>query len=86
MQAYEGTVVQIRGIGISKTFTVHRVSYGYPNEKIFPFHSPAVVRVETLQKGKTRRSKLNHIRGMTGKKSKIAAQENADLNPETIET
>ena len=38
IQMFEGTVIAIKGSGISKTFTVRRLSYGVGIERVFPLH------------------------------------------------
>ena len=62
IQAFEGLVMAIKGSGISKTFTVRKVSYGVGVERIFPMHSPKIANIEVVKKGKVRRAKLNYIR------------------------
>ena len=52
VQMFEGTVIAIKGSGISKTFTVRRVSYGVGVERVFPLHSANVDSVEVIRKGK----------------------------------
>lgn len=71
IQMYEGTVIARRGGGISETFTVRRVSYGCGVEKTFPLHSPNVVKVEVVRRGKVRRAKLNYLRDRVGKAAKV---------------
>ena len=71
VQMFEGTVIAKRGSGVSETFTVRRVSYGVGVEKVFPVHSPNVVQVETVRKGKVRRAKLYYLRGRVGKAAKV---------------
>ena len=71
IQLFEGTVIAKNGGGISETFTVRRVSYGFGVEKTFPLHSPNVVKVETIRYGKVRRAKLYYLRGRVGKASKV---------------
>ena len=43
-------------------------------EKVFPVHSPNVVQVETVRKGKVRRAKLYYLRGRVGKAAKVKAK------------
>ena len=68
---YEGTVIGKHGGGISETFTVRRVAYGVGVEKTFPLHSPHVVKVDVLRRGKVRRAKLYYLRERVGKSSKV---------------
>ncbi len=71
IQMFEGTVIGRHGGGISETFTVRRVAYGCGVEKTFPLHSPHVVEVDVIRRGKVRRSKLYYLRDRVGKKSKV---------------
>jgi len=74
IQAYQGTVVARKGKGSAETFTVSRVSFGYPNEKVFQLHSPFVTNIEVIGKGIVRRAKLNYLRGKVGKATKVNMQ------------
>ncbi len=71
IQVFEGTVIAIKGGGISQTFTVRRVSYGVGVERVFPIHSPNVAKVEHIRYGKVRRSKLYYLRDRVGKAAKV---------------
>lgn len=71
IQIFEGTVIAKNNSGISETFTVRRVSYGVGVERVFPVHSPNVAKVETVRKGRVRRSKLYYLRDRVGKAAKV---------------
>jgi large subunit ribosomal protein L19 len=71
IQVFEGTVIAKKNGGVSETFTVRRISYGVGVEKVFPVHSPNVVKVETVRKGKVRRAKLYYLRDRVGKAAKV---------------
>ena len=71
IQAFEGTVIAIKGSGVSKTFTVRRVSYGVGVERVFPIHSPNVAAVKVIRHGKVRRTKLYYLRNRVGKAAKV---------------
>lgn len=71
IQAFEGTVIAMKGSGISKTFTVRRVSYGVGIERVFPIHSPNVAAVKVIRHGKVRRTKLYYLRDRVGKAAKV---------------
>ena len=74
IQAFEGTVIARRGHGVSETFTVRRVSYGVGVERVFPYHSPNVDKVEIIRHGRVRRSKLYYLRDRVGKAAKVKEQ------------
>lgn len=71
VQAFEGTVIAKKHGGISETITVRRIAYNVGVEKVFPIHSPNIVSIETIRRGKVRRAKLYYIRDRIGKKAKI---------------
>lgn len=71
VQAYEGLVICMKNSGIGKTFTVRKNSYGVGVERVFPLHSPRIVKIEVMRPGKVRRAKLYYIREKIGKASKI---------------
>lgn len=71
IQVFEGTIIAKNGTVISETFTVRRVSYGVGVERVFPVHSPNVVKVELVRAGKVRRSKLYYLRDRVGKAAKV---------------
>ena len=74
IQVFEGDVIAISGSGISKTFTVRKMSSGVGVERIFPFNSPKVAKVELVREGKVRRAKLYYLRNLSGKAARIKAK------------
>lgn len=70
-QAFEGTIIAKKHGGINETITVRRISYNVGCEKVFPVHSPTIVSVETIRKGKVRRAKLYYLRDRIGRKAKV---------------
>jgi len=71
IQVYEGTVIAIKNSRTGKSFTVRKNSYGVGVERVFPFHSPRIAKVEVIRPGKVRRAKLYYIRDKIGKAAKI---------------
>lgn len=74
VQLYKGIVTKIQGAGAAKSFTVRKISAGVGVERTFPFNSPALDKVELVNVGKVRRSKLYFLRGLSGKAAKIESE------------
>ena len=71
IQNFEGTIIAKKHGGVEQTITVRRLSYGVGVEKVFPVHSPNVVDVQTVRRGKVRRAKLYYLRDRVGKAAKV---------------
>ena len=71
VQIFEGTVIAKKHGGIEETITVRRLSYGVGVEKVFPIHSPSIVKTETVRHGFVRRAKLYYLRNRVGKSAKV---------------
>lgn len=71
IQQYRGVVIQKKGSGIKATFTVRKMSGNVGVERIFPFNSPFIEKIEVNKKGHVRRAKLFYLRKLTGKKARI---------------
>lgn len=71
IQIFEGVVIAHKNNGISSTFTVRKVSFGYGIERIFPVHSPIVEKLEVVKSGKVRRARLYYLRGRRGKAARL---------------
>lgn len=71
IQVFEGVVLKKQGGSNRETFTVRKISSGVGVEKTFPVHSPNVVDVQVVRKGKVRRAKLNYLRDRVGKSAKV---------------
>ncbi len=69
IQPFEGVVIRIKGSGPNKTFTVRKESYGVGIERIFPYYSPNIERIEVVKYGKVRRAKLYFLRKYKGKEA-----------------
>ena len=67
IQIFAGVVIGKRGTGLNETFSVRRISYGEGVERIFPFHSPRVDKIEVERQGDVRRAKLTYLRKRIGK-------------------
>ncbi len=75
IQPFEGDVISIRGAGNNKTFTVRKISSGVGVERIFPYNSPKIAKIELLKQGDVRRAKLYYLRNLSGKAARIKSKE-----------
>ena len=70
-QFFKGIVIQIKGTGLTKTFTIRKMSGTIGIERIFPFNLPAIQKIEINKKGRVRRSRIYYFRELRGKKARI---------------
>mgnify|MGYP000029444830 CR=1 FL=1 len=85
VQIYEGIVIAINNSGLSKSFTVRRISYDVGVERIFPFYSTRIAKIDVVRKGKKRRSKLYFLRERRGKAAKLREDKGKMFIPATHE-
>ena len=70
-QFFRGVVIQIKGQGLSKSFTIRKMSGTVGVERIFPLNLPTIQKIEVNKKGKVRRSKIYYFKDLGGKKARI---------------
>ena len=70
-QFFRGVVIQVKGTGATKTFTIRKMSGTIGVERIFPINLPALQKIEVNKRGKVRRARIFYFRGLTGKKARI---------------
>ncbi len=68
---FEGVVIRKRGEGTNATFTIRKLAHGVGTERTFFLHSPSIVRIEVLRRGKVRRARLYYLRGLSTKEARI---------------
>jgi len=71
VQPYTGVVIGRRGQGMGETFTVRRIVNNEGVERVFPLHSPKVVKIEVVRRGHVRRAKLYYLRDRIGKARRV---------------
>lgn len=62
VQIFEGMILGMSGSGMSKNFTIRKVTNGYGVEKIYPVSSPNIQKIEVVKTYKVRRAKLSFIK------------------------
>ena len=71
VQPFQGIVIRRHGAGARETFTVRKLSYAVGVERTFPVHSPKIMALEVVTRGKVRRSKLYYLRDKVGKAARV---------------
>ena len=80
VQIFEGLVIARKGgTGVNATFTVRKIASGVGVERIYPLHSPNVIKVEVVKSPEVRHAKLYYVRGLRdntprARKAKVASK------------
>jgi large subunit ribosomal protein L19 len=82
VQAFEGVCIARKNAGINSNFTLRKISYGEGVERVFPLYSPRITAIEVIRRGVVRRAKLYYLRGLTGKRARIAERSRTTTRPE----
>ncbi len=82
LQSFRGVVIQICGATpYTRTFTIRKISNGIGVERIFPYESPAIDKIELNKVGKVRRARIFYLRNLAGKKARIKEAKRVVKNP-----
>ena len=71
LQAFQGVVLQRRGVGMTETFTIRKMSSGIGVERIMPVNSPNIDSIQVNKRGVVRRARIFYLRELTGKSARI---------------
>jgi large subunit ribosomal protein L19 len=85
VQVFQGVVIRKHRGGAGSTFTVRKMSFGVGVERIFPEHSPRIERLEIVQRGHVRRSRLYYLRELEGKAARLRQARGGEGEEETLE-
>ena len=72
IQIFEGVCIARKNAELNSSFTVRKISYGEGVERVFPLYSPRIERIEVVRRGAVKRAKLYYLRGLRGKRARIA--------------
>lgn len=72
VQIYEGVCIARKNAELNSSFTVRKISYGEGVERVFPLYSPRIEKIEVVRRGVVKRAKLYYLRGLRGKRARIA--------------
>ena len=86
VQVFQGTVIRKSGGGIGRTFSVRKRSSGVGVERMFPYHSPRIEKLEVVSHGRVRRSRLYYLRELQGKAARLRGIREGDAVVESTGT
>jgi large subunit ribosomal protein L19 len=82
IQIFEGVCIGRKNAGVNSNFTLRKISYGEGVERVFPLYSPRITAIEVVRRGVVRRAKLYYLRGLTGRRARIAERARETVRPE----
>ncbi|WP_185858410.1 50S ribosomal protein L19 [Blattabacterium cuenoti] len=71
IQSFKGVIIKKQGKGLTKTFTIRKISGGIGIERIFILNQPSIKKIEVNKKGKVRRARIYYFRSLKGKKARV---------------
>lgn len=71
IQVFEGTIMRLRGGGITRSITVRALRSGVGVERTFKVNSPRIDKIEVVRHGVTRRAQLYFLRDRVGKAASL---------------
>ena len=80
IQVFEGVCIAKKNAGVNSSFTVRKISYGEGVERVLPYYSPQISKIEVVKKGDVRRSKLYYLRDRSGKSARITEKTSFNNN------
>ena len=84
IQAFEGVCIARKNAGVNSNFTLRKISYGEGVERVFPLYSPRITAIDVVRRGVVRRAKLYYLRGLTGRRSRIAERSRDSVRQEPV--
>jgi large subunit ribosomal protein L19 len=86
VQVFQGTVIRKSGGGIGRTFSVRKRSGGVGVERVFPYHSPRIEKLEIVSHGRVSRARLYYLRELQGKAARLRGTREGEASTESAET
>src|SRR5690349_24057183 len=77
VQVFEGTVMRLRGGGITRSITVRKIASGVGVERTFKINSPRIDKIEVVRHGQVRRAQLYFLRKRVGKAATLRERRNS---------
>ncbi len=71
IQVFEGTIMRLRGGGITRSITVRSVRSGVGVERTFKVNSPRIDKIDVVRHGVARRAQLYFLRKRVGQAASL---------------
>jgi large subunit ribosomal protein L19 len=71
IQVFEGTIMRLRGGGVTRSITVRALRSGVGVERTFKINSPRIDKIEVVRHGVARRAQLYFLRKRVGKAASL---------------
>ena len=71
IQVFEGTIMRLRGGGITRSITVRSIRSGVGVERTFKVNSPRIDNIDVVRHGVARRAQLYFLRKRVGKAASL---------------
>lgn len=71
IQVFEGTIMRLRGGGITRSITVRAIRSGVGVERTFNVNSPRIEKIDVVRHGVARRAQLYFLRNRIGKAASL---------------
>ncbi len=81
VQVFEGTIMRLRGGGVTRSITVRRIASGVGVERTFKINSPRIDKIEVVRHGQARRAQLYFLRKRVGKAATLRERRSKAQTP-----
>ncbi len=71
VQIFQGMVLKRKRGDMGASYSVRKISHGVGVEKTFCLHNPRIEKIEVVNRGRVRRSRLYYMRERRGKSARI---------------
>jgi large subunit ribosomal protein L19 len=78
-QKFRGEIINVRGSGMRKSFTVRKVTEGVGVERTFPLNGPSVAEIKVMKHANVRRAKLYYLRRRAGKAARLDSRKQEEV-------
>ncbi|WMC19748.1 MAG: 50S ribosomal protein L19 [Enterobacteriaceae bacterium PC38] len=71
IQIFKGIIIAIKNRGLNSSFTVRKITYNEGVERVFQTYSPIIYKINIINYGYAKKSKLYYLRNIKSKNINI---------------